>query len=195
MKCGWLPVAYIVLIKKSSFLTHYNPFIKGKITFFESDKLIEFHGRHKLYWFWFRIKPATQICYLMSPLLVVHGNTVDSNVLSMSSRIEVRNRKEIDPRYYPSEFYLKNWKVYDTNNTLPCSSLSSKPNVRVRRTVIRKATRRQIATLKNLQGCMAEDGENNLTRFTQSWSVWKMPLPKKCPAESHLHFPIPPKTF
>ncbi len=67
---------------------------------------------------------------------------------------------------------IKKWKAYGTTSTLPRS------DDRARRTLIREATRRPKATLKDLQGFMAGSGQSVHVAtispsFTQSWPVWQ----------------------
>ena len=53
---------------------------------------------------------------------------------------------------------IKKWKVYGTTKTLPRSSRPSKLDDQARRRLIREATKRPMATLKELHAFMAKTG-------------------------------------
>ena len=53
---------------------------------------------------------------------------------------------------------IKNWKAYGTFKTLPRSGHPSKLDDHVKRRLIREATKRPIATLKEVQAFMAKTG-------------------------------------
>ena len=53
---------------------------------------------------------------------------------------------------------IKKWKAYGTTETLPRSSRPSTLNDQARRRLIREATKRPMATFKELQAFMAKTG-------------------------------------
>ena len=53
---------------------------------------------------------------------------------------------------------IKKWKVYGTTKTLPRSGRLSKLDDQARRRLIREATKRPMATLKELHAFMAKTG-------------------------------------
>jgi len=84
-----------------------------------------------------------------------------------------------------------------TTNTLPRSGHPSKLDGRARRTLIREATKRPKATLKDLQGFMAGTGQSvHMTTISQALHkaglygrvARKKPFLKKCHTQSCLRY-------
>uniref|UniRef100_A0A9J8BDU2 Transposase Tc1-like domain-containing protein n=1 Tax=Cyprinus carpio carpio TaxID=630221 RepID=A0A9J8BDU2_CYPCA len=92
---------------------------------------------------------------------------------------------------------IKKWKVFGTTQTLPESGCHSKLDERARRKLVRDATKRPTATLKQLQEFMTKSGHCvHLTTASQILHkcglygrvARKKPLLKKCHVKSQLNF-------
>ena len=90
---------------------------------------------------------------------------------------------------------IKKWKTYGITNTLPRSGCSSKLDDQARRRLIRKATKRPMALLKELHAFMAKNGHCvHVTAIYQALhksglygnGARRKPLLKKAYLESHL---------
>lgn len=75
---------------------------------------------------------------------------------------------------------IKKWKVYHTTQTLPRSGRPSKLSSRARRKLVRYASKRPMATMKQLKELLAETGEN-VHESTISRSLRKAKLGKMAP--------------
>ena len=82
---------------------------------------------------------------------------------------------------------IKKWKAYGTTNTLPRSGRPSKLDDKARRRLIREATKRPMATLKELHPFMAKTGHCVHVIISQALHksglygrvTWMKPLLKK----------------
>ena len=92
---------------------------------------------------------------------------------------------------------IKKWKVYGTIKTLPRSSRPSKLDDQSRRRLIREATKRPMATLKELHAFMVKIGLCvHVTTISQALHksglhgevAGRKPLLKKAHLESHLRY-------
>ena len=88
---------------------------------------------------------------------------------------------------------IKKWKVYGTTKTLPISGRPSKLDDQARRRLIREATKRPMANLKELQVFMAKTGHRvHVITISQalhkSGLYGRKPLLKKAHLESCLRY-------
>uniref|UniRef100_A0AAY5L4C4 Transposase Tc1-like domain-containing protein n=1 Tax=Esox lucius TaxID=8010 RepID=A0AAY5L4C4_ESOLU len=92
---------------------------------------------------------------------------------------------------------IKKWKVFGTTKTLPGSGRRSKLDERARRKLVREATKRPTATLKQLQDFMTKSGHcvhvTTISQILHKCGLYgrvarKKPLLKKGHMQSQLSF-------
>ena len=92
---------------------------------------------------------------------------------------------------------IKKWKAYDTTKTLLRSGCPSKMDDQARRRLIREATKRTMATLKELHAFRAKTGHCvHVTTISQAFHKFvlygrvarRKPLLKKAHLESNLRY-------
>ena len=90
---------------------------------------------------------------------------------------------------------IKKWKAYGTTKTLPRSGRLSKLDDQARRRLIREATKRPMATFKELQAFMAKTGHCvHVTTISQallkSGMYGRMTIRKPLLKKAHLESPL-----
>ena len=150
---------------------------------------------------YFTIKSAVPVGFLCWVVHFTANTTMSTKELSKGLRDKVVERhrsgdgnkntpKALNIPWSRVRTFIKKWKVYGTTKTLLKSGHPSKLDDQARRRLIREATKRPMATLREIHAFMAKTGHcMHVTTISQAlhksglygWVARRKPLLKKNP--------------